>query len=114
MAANGTYAWDTGLSRYREAMTQAASMNTIEPRHLECRTLIRRQNATRDGQDEDNKKVVAAALAEYGGIHAALINAGRGSVNGFMEATDEEIDQIMGVNFKGVVFGVKHLVSWTF
>lgn len=61
-------------------------------------------------QDEDNQRIVDAAVTKYGGLHASFINAGVGYHQDILDISDETIDVIMDTNFKSVVFGLKHQV----
>lgn len=62
-------------------------------------------------QDEDNKRIVDTAMEKFGGLHVSFINAGIGDMKSILELEDDVIDKVMGTNFKGVIFGLKHQVN---
>jgi NADP-dependent 3-hydroxy acid dehydrogenase YdfG len=55
----------------------------------------------------DNQALVAKALAAYGKIDAFVANAGRGITRMPSELTDEDVDEMITVNVKSVLYGVQ-------
>lgn len=69
--------------------------------------------ATDVSKAADVEALVAAAESEFGGLHVMTANAGilgRGHNKTLVDLSEEEIDQIMGVNFMGVVFSFKYAI----
>ena len=69
--------------------------------------------ATDVSKAADVEALVAAAESELGGLHVMTANAGilgRGHNKTLVDLSEEEIDQIMGVNFMGVVFSFKYAI----
>jgi len=54
----------------------------------------------------------AATLERFGGIDAALLNAGiEGRVAPLSEQSDEDFDRVMAVNVRSVWLGLKHVMA---
>jgi NAD(P)-dependent dehydrogenase (short-subunit alcohol dehydrogenase family) len=69
--------------------------------------------ATDVTSSEDVQKLVQAAESTYGGLHVMTANAGilgRGHNKSLVDITEDEIDQIMSVNFGGVVRCFKYAI----
>ncbi|MES1172143.1 MAG: SDR family oxidoreductase [Bacteroidota bacterium] len=56
---------------------------------------------------QDVAQAVAAALARFGRIDVWVNNAGRGITRSVSELTDEDIDEMMAVNVKSVLYGMQ-------
>lgn len=56
-------------------------------------------------------RVVERSLAELGGIHVLVNNAGINVRKPFVQITPEEYDSVMGVNLKGVYFLTQRVVK---
>jgi short-subunit dehydrogenase len=56
---------------------------------------------------EDNELLRDRAIAQFGGIDVWINNAGRGISRLVSELTDEDIDQMMTVNVKSVIYGIQ-------
>jgi len=52
----------------------------------------------------DTKEMATRALAELGGIHILVNNAGIVQVKPWLELADEDLDRMFGVNVKGPLF----------
>ena len=65
-------------------------------------------DVTREG---DVKAVVQSAAKRFGRIHAAVNNAGiEGPFGPVQNATSEDFDRIIGVNLKGIWYGLKYQI----
>jgi NAD(P)-dependent dehydrogenase (short-subunit alcohol dehydrogenase family) len=65
------------------------------------------------GKSDDVQALVAAAESHYGKLDVMTANAGmlgRGAYKSLVDMTDEEIAEIMAVNYFGVVYSLKHAV----
>jgi len=63
-------------------------------------------------REQDVENLVAKAVAEFGGLDVMVNNAAvLGEWVPIAEQTAENLDRVLGVNVKGVVFGIKHAVS---
>jgi galactitol 2-dehydrogenase len=58
----------------------------------------------------DVEAAVGAAVEAFGGLNTLVNNAGIEIGKPFHEATEEEFDQLMAVNVKGVFLSIKHAV----
>ncbi len=57
------------------------------------------------------KDCVARSLERFGGLEAALLNAGiEGRVAPLVEQSDEDFERVMAVNVRGVWLGLKHIM----
>jgi 3-oxoacyl-[acyl-carrier protein] reductase len=63
---------------------------------------------------EDSNRLVAAALAEYGGLDALVANAGIGAYGGIMDLTDEKLAEMMDINVAGTVWPIRAAVPHFF
>lgn len=62
--------------------------------------------------EEEVKAYAKEAVAKYGKIDIFINNAGvEGKVQSIMETTAENLDFVLGVNVKGVYFGLKHVMG---
>ncbi len=59
--------------------------------------------------DEDCKKMIEDALAEYGRIDILVNNAGITKDNLMMKITEEDFDAVMDTNVKGTFLTIKHM-----
>lgn len=59
--------------------------------------------------DEDCKKMIEDALAEYGKIDVLVNNAGITKDNLMMKITEEDFDAVMDTNVKGTFLTIKHM-----
>jgi NAD(P)-dependent dehydrogenase (short-subunit alcohol dehydrogenase family) len=69
--------------------------------------------ATDVSKSVDVQALVAAAESEFGALHVMTANAGilgRGHNKSLVDLSEDEIDQIMSVNFMGVVFSFKYAI----
>lgn len=57
-----------------------------------------------------NAELVKFTLEKFGSVHVAFINAGSYKYMDLDDVTEEVIDSIFGINYKSVVFGLKHLI----
>ncbi|MPY78518.1 MAG: glucose 1-dehydrogenase [Actinophytocola sp.] len=57
---------------------------------------------------EQVASAVATAVSEWGGLDIAVNNAGIEIAKPLVETPDDEYDQLMAINIKGVFLGVKH------
>lgn len=64
-----------------------------------------------DVTDADDRQAVADAAGELGGADVLVNNAGIFRGEEFTEVTEDEFDQMMGVNVKGVYFTTQALVD---
>jgi len=55
----------------------------------------------------DNEALRDRAIAAFGQIDVFVANAGRGITRMPSELTDEDVDQMMAVNFKSVLYGIQ-------
>jgi NADP-dependent 3-hydroxy acid dehydrogenase YdfG len=67
--------------------------------------------ATDVSRRADNEALRDAALAKFGTIDVWLANAGRGISKLPSELTDVDIDEMMTVNFKSVLYGIQAVLS---
>jgi NAD(P)-dependent dehydrogenase (short-subunit alcohol dehydrogenase family) len=64
-------------------------------------------------RSDDMRRAVDAAEQKFGALHVMTANAGilgRGSGKTLVEITEDEIDEIMNVNWLGVCFAFKHAI----
>mmetsp|Transcript_24786 Transcript_24786/g.97966 ORF Transcript_24786/g.97966 Transcript_24786/m.97966 type:complete len:249 (-) Transcript_24786:408-1154(-) len=54
------------------------------------------------------KGMVEQALSAFGALHAAFLNAGYYGGAPITALEGEEIDKVLGINVKSVIFGIKH------
>ncbi len=66
-----------------------------------------RTDVTKEGQV---KVLMEAAVSEYGKLDIVVNNAGIGVGNEIKDITEEEIDRLLNVNTKGVLWVMKHAV----
>ncbi len=59
---------------------------------------------------EDVRRMVAEALERFGRIDVLVNNAGRGITRAPSELTDEDIDDMMRVNVKSVLYGIQEVL----
>lgn len=65
-----------------------------------------RTDVTKDAQV---RTMVDTAVAAYGGIDLAFNNAGTmGATKPIIEITDDDVDRVMGVNFRGTLLSMRH------
>jgi NADP-dependent 3-hydroxy acid dehydrogenase YdfG len=55
----------------------------------------------------DNERLRDQAIAKFGGIDVWINNAGRGISRGVAELTDEDIDEMVTINIKSVLYGIQ-------
>jgi len=79
---------------------------TAENTAREIATLGRRSVGMRADvtRPADMKEMAARSLAELGGIHILVNNAGIVQVKPWLELADEDLDRMFGVNIKGTLF----------
>ena len=56
---------------------------------------------------EDQFRLVQAAVDAFGRVDVFVNNAGVESVEPFLEIQEDEIDRVLGINIKGVIFGTQ-------
>ncbi len=56
------------------------------------------------GNQETGKKMVDAAVAQFGGVDVLVNNAGIFGLKPFLESTEEDLDQYIHINLKGTYF----------
>jgi len=80
----------------------------IQDAYPDCKTLV---VAGDSSKAEDNQRAVDATVAAFGGITGAFINAGafRGGAP-VHETDDTAIDDLLNVNIKGVIFGLRAVI----
>jgi NAD(P)-dependent dehydrogenase (short-subunit alcohol dehydrogenase family) len=62
-------------------------------------------------KEEQVKNYVDQTLQKYGRVDVFVNNAGvEGKVKGIVETTAEELEFVLGVNVKGVYYGLKHVL----
>lgn len=61
-------------------------------------------------KEADVKKMVEKAMEKYGRIDILINNAGVVLVKPAEDTTEEDMDKVVSVNFKGVFFGCKHTI----
>lgn len=61
-------------------------------------------------REEQVKALIEAAVSEYGRLHIVVNNAGVGEGNEIKDISEAELDRILDVNTKGVLWGMKHAV----
>jgi 3alpha(or 20beta)-hydroxysteroid dehydrogenase len=66
-----------------------------------------RTDVSKEGQV---KALIEAAVSEYGMLDIVVNNAGIGEGNEIKDISEEELDRILNVNTKGVLWGMKHAV----
>lgn len=59
-------------------------------------------------KEDQVKALMEAAVSEYGKLDIVLNNAGIGLANELKDLPEDEVDRIMDVNAKGVLWGIKH------
>ena len=59
---------------------------------------------------DDMRRVFEAAMARFGRVDVWLNNAGRGISRMPSEVTDDDIDEMMLVNFKSAIYGVQSVL----
>eukprot|EP00965_Chrysotila_dentata_P254610 6211937-Pleurochrysis_carterae.AAC.4 len=90
----------------RGADALAAVKSEIESLGAKAHTVV-----TDVSSEADNKKMVEEAKAAFGGeIHAAFLCAGAITMGAIVDTAEEQVDHIVGVNIKSVIFGLKYLV----
>ena len=57
--------------------------------------------------EEGNADAVACAVDTFGGLHAAVLNAGVGAAGAIDEQPMDEADRVLSVNLRGVILGVR-------
>jgi NAD(P)-dependent dehydrogenase (short-subunit alcohol dehydrogenase family) len=62
--------------------------------------------------EADCKRIMDSAVEAFGRLDILVNNAGAQSGTPTVELTEEEFDQIMGVNIKGVFFCCKHAIPY--
>jgi NAD(P)-dependent dehydrogenase (short-subunit alcohol dehydrogenase family) len=63
-------------------------------------------------KEEEVKRYVEATLNKYGKIDIFINNAGvEGKVQNIVDTTAENLDFVLGVNIKGIYFGLKHVMA---
>jgi len=55
----------------------------------------------------DVERLVAAAVAQFGRLDIMLNNAGIARNQNFLDITDQDFDEVIGVNLRGAFFGVQ-------
>lgn len=60
----------------------------------------------------DHEKVLAAALAKFGKVSCWVNNAGVGSAKTVMELTEEDVDLMINVNTKSVLYGMQTSIKY--
>lgn len=55
----------------------------------------------------DQQRLVAEAVAAFGRVDVFVNNAGVESVEAFLDIEEAEIDRVLGINIKGVIFGTQ-------
>jgi len=58
-----------------------------------------------------NEQMVALAVQNYGGLHAAVLNAGVMAQGDIVRGSMSDYDRVMDVNVRGVVLGLKSAVA---
>jgi NAD(P)-dependent dehydrogenase (short-subunit alcohol dehydrogenase family) len=56
----------------------------------------------------DVENAVKATVDAFGGIDTVVNNAGIAVIASLVDLTEEDLDRIMAINFKGVFFGIKY------
>lgn len=64
---------------------------------------VQGNSASRD----DQFRLVAEAVAAFGRVDVFVNNAGVESVEAFLDIKEAEIDRVLGINIKGVIFGTQ-------
>ncbi|KAI0330856.1 acetoin reductase family protein [Cubamyces sp. BRFM 1775] len=59
-------------------------------------------------KEEDVQRLVETVVAELGSLYAMVANAGISINRVLHETTEEDMDRVLGVNFKGTFFCYKH------
>jgi 3alpha(or 20beta)-hydroxysteroid dehydrogenase len=59
-------------------------------------------------KEDQVKALIEAAVSEYGRLNIVVNNAGIGEGNEIKDISEAELDRILGVNTKGVLWGMKH------
>ncbi len=60
-------------------------------------------------REDEVKRLMEAAVSAYGKLTTVVNNAGIGGQMGTVDSiTQEGIDEALGINFKGVLWGIKH------
>lgn len=63
-------------------------------------------------REDDVQRLVNIAVSNFGGLHAMVNNAAvLGDWKPLVEQTEAMLDLVLGVNVKGVVFGIKHALA---
>jgi NAD(P)-dependent dehydrogenase (short-subunit alcohol dehydrogenase family) len=94
----------TLFARRKEMLDQVAK----EVQALGAKALVVTGDASKA---EDNKRAVEETVKAFGGITGAFINAGvyRGGAP-LTKTSDEDIDAVIDVNVKGVIYGLKYVL----
>ncbi len=61
-------------------------------------------------RERDVKNLLESALREFGRLDVVVNNAGLGAGSFLASLTEHDVDTNLSVNFKGVVWGIKHAV----
>ncbi|MEX2722761.1 MAG: SDR family NAD(P)-dependent oxidoreductase, partial [Candidatus Freyarchaeota archaeon] len=61
-------------------------------------------------KEADVKRMVEKTMEKYGRIDILVNNAGVVLVKPAEETTEQDVDRVISVNFKGVFFGCKHVI----
>jgi NAD(P)-dependent dehydrogenase (short-subunit alcohol dehydrogenase family) len=56
------------------------------------------------------EQLASAAYAEYGAVHVLHLNAGIGGGGSFFDDVTDDWDRVIGINLKGVIWGIKAFV----
>lgn len=89
------------LSARREALLRAVAADIAAP------TLVVPADVTVRAEVEDLRD---RALAEFGGVDVWVNNAGRGLGRYVLDLTDAEIDAMVAVNVKSVLYGIQAII----
>ena len=58
------------------------------------------------------EKLIAQAVKAFGGLDVLVNNAGMEIKNPFWKITEEEYDDVMNTNFKGLFFGIQAFTNY--
>lgn len=59
-------------------------------------------------RDEDVERLIGVALDRFGGLHGAVNNAGIDLNAGVIDATEEQFNELVSINLKGVWLCMRH------
>lgn len=85
----------------------AAAEKEINKAYPDVKTLVVTGDAAKE---EDNKRAVEETVKAFGGIHGAFINAGIYRPGALTEMKNEDMNALLDVNVKGVIYALRYII----